>query len=77
MFSTAPGSATVVYDHGQDQIVNFHAGDGATHDTIAISKLLAADYKPASLQVAQSGANAVVTLSANDSILLRASTLPA
>lgn len=69
MFSTAPGSETIVYDHGQDQIVNFHAGDGANHDTIAISKLLAADY--GHLQMTQSGADAIVTLSANDSILLK------
>jgi hypothetical protein len=69
LFSTAPGSATVVYDHGQDQIANFHAGDATNHDTIEISKLLAADYSH--LQITQSGTNAIVTLSASDSILLK------
>ncbi|MET4802853.1 RHS repeat protein [Bradyrhizobium sp. LB11.1] len=69
VFSTAPGSTTVVYNHGQDQILNFHAGDVANHDTVEISKLLVADY--GHLQVTQSGANALVTLSANDSILLK------
>ncbi|MGY3361179.1 hypothetical protein ACVWZK_007842 [Bradyrhizobium sp. GM0.4] len=69
LFSAAPSSTTIVYDHGQDQIVNFQAGDAATHDVIQISKLLAADY--GHLQITQSGANALVTLSASDSILLK------
>lgn len=69
VFSTAPGSTTVAYDHGQDQILNFHAGDAANHDVVEISKLLAADYSH--LQIAQSGVNTLVTLSANDSILLK------
>ncbi|MDE5446977.1 RHS repeat protein [Bradyrhizobium sp. CSA207] len=69
LFSSAPGSTTIVYDHGQDQIVNFHAGDVANHDTIEILKLLAPDYSH--LQISQSGANAVVTLSANDTITLK------
>lgn len=68
-FSTAPGSTTVIYDHGQDQIVNFHAGDAANHDIVEISKQLAADY--GHLQIAQSGNDTMVTLSANDSVLLK------
>ncbi len=69
LFSAAPSSTTVVYDRGQDQIVNFQAGDATTHDVIQISKLLAADY--GHLQITQSGTNALVTLSASDSILLK------
>jgi len=69
LFSTAPGSTTVVYDHGQDQIVNFHAGDATNHDVVEISKLLVADYSH--LQVTQSGTDAVVAMSSSDSILLK------
>jgi hypothetical protein len=69
VFSTAPGATTVVYDHGQDQIVNFHAGDATNHDIVEISKQLAAGF--GHLQIAQSGNDAIVTLSANDSILLK------
>ncbi|MDN3274167.1 hypothetical protein QWJ07_07935 [Frankia sp. RB7] len=69
LFSTAPGSTAVAYDHGQDQIVNFHAGDAANHDIVEISKLLVADYTH--LQIGQSGNDTLVTLSANDSILLK------
>jgi hypothetical protein len=69
VFSAAPNSTTVVYDHGQDQILNFQPGDGPTHDVVQISKLLAADYSH--LQMTQSGTNAVITFSANDSILLK------
>ncbi|MGY4458050.1 RHS repeat protein [Bradyrhizobium sp. LB13.1] len=69
VFSTAPSSTTVAYDHGQDQILNFQSGDAATHDVIQISKLLAADYSH--LQITQSDVNALVTLSASDSILLK------
>ncbi len=69
VFSSAPGTTTISYDHGHDQIVNFHAGDVANHDTIEILKLLAPDF--GHLQIAQSGADAVVTLSANDSIVLK------
>ncbi len=69
VFSTAPGSTTVVYDHGQDQIFNFHAGDATNHDTIEISKLLAPDYSH--LQITQSGMDALVTLSANDTIQIK------
>ncbi|MCK1362180.1 RHS repeat protein [Bradyrhizobium sp. 199] len=69
VFSAAPGSTTVAYDHGQDQILNFQAGDGTTHDVVQISKLLAADYSH--LQITQSGTNALITFSADDSILLK------
>lgn len=69
VFSAAPSSTTIAYDHGQDQILNFQAGDGTTHDVIQISKLLAADYSH--LQMTQSGTNALITFSANDSILLK------
>ncbi|UVO27530.1 RHS repeat protein [Bradyrhizobium arachidis] len=69
LFSTAPSSTTVAYDHGHDQIVNFQAGDATNHDTIQILKVLVADYSH--LQVAQSGADAIVTISANDTITLK------
>lgn len=69
VFSAAPNSTTIAYDHGQDQILNFQAGDGTTRDVIQISKLLAADYSH--LQMTQSGTNAIITFSANDSILLK------
>lgn len=69
VFSAAPNSTTIAYDHGQDQILNFQAGSGTTHDVIQISKLLAADYSH--LQMTQSGTNALITFSENDSILLK------
>ncbi|WP_128924021.1 RHS repeat protein [Bradyrhizobium guangxiense] len=69
VFSAAPSSTTIAYNHGQDQVLNFQAGDATTHDTIAISKLLAADYSH--LQITQSGTNALITFSATDSILLK------
>ena len=69
VFSAAPNSTTIAYDHGEDQILNFQAGSGETHDTIAISKLLATDY--GQLQITQSGTNALITFSATDSILLK------
>ncbi|WP_158672200.1 RHS repeat protein [Bradyrhizobium guangdongense] len=69
VFSAAPNSTTIAYDHGQDQILNFQAGDGTTHDVVQISKLLAADYSH--LQITQSGTNALITFSANDTILLK------
>ncbi len=69
VFSAAPNSTTIAYDHGHDQILNFQAGTSATHDVIQISKLLAADYSH--LQMTQSGTNALITFSENDSILLK------
>ncbi|QPF87138.1 RHS repeat protein [Bradyrhizobium genosp. L] len=68
-FSTAPGSISVLFDHGHDQVLNFHAGDATNHDTIEISKALVTDYSH--LQITQSGTDAMVTISANDSILLK------
>jgi len=69
VFSAAPNSTTIAYDHGQDQILNFQAGNSATHDVVQISKLLAEDYSH--LQITQSGTNALITFSADDSILLK------
>ncbi|MBR0703660.1 RHS repeat protein [Bradyrhizobium diazoefficiens] len=69
VFSASPNATTIAYDHGQDQILNFQAGDGTTHDVVQISKLLAADYSH--LQITQSGTNALITFSATDSILLK------
>lgn len=69
LFSSPPNSTTILYDHGHDQILNFEAGDGATHDTVAISKLLAADYSH--LQMSQWGTDVAIQLSANDSILIK------
>ncbi|WP_035700055.1 RHS repeat protein [Bradyrhizobium genomosp. I (2014)] len=69
VFSAAPNSTTIAFDHGHDQILNFQAGDGTTHDVVQISKLLAADYSH--LQITQSGTNALITFSANDTILLK------
>ena len=72
-FSTAPGTTTVLFDHGHDQVLNFHAGDASNHDTIEISKALVADYSH--LQITQSGTDALVTISAGDSILLKNTTI--
>ncbi|MBR0868774.1 RHS repeat protein [Bradyrhizobium tropiciagri] len=69
VFSATPASTTVAFDHGHDQIFNFQAGDAATHDIIEISKALVTDYSH--LQVTQSGTDALVTMSADDSILLK------
>jgi antitoxin component YwqK of YwqJK toxin-antitoxin module len=68
-FQVSPGSSTIVYDHGADKIVGFHAGTAGNHDVIEISKALVADYSH--LQVTQSGSNAVVQISATDSIVLQ------
>ncbi|SPP97575.1 RHS repeat protein [Bradyrhizobium vignae] len=69
LFSSAPNSTTILYDHGHDQILNFKAGDTANHDTIAISKLLVSDY--GHLQMSQWGTDVAIQLSANDSILIK------
>jgi hypothetical protein len=69
LFSSAPGSTTIKFDHGNDQINNFHAGDAANHDTIAIAQSLISGYSQ--LQFTQSGADTTVHLSASDSILLK------
>jgi len=68
-FQISPGSTTVVYDHGKDTVIGFHAGTAANHDVIEISKALVADY--AHLQMTQSGSNAVIQISATDSIVLQ------
>ncbi|XUJ32754.1 hypothetical protein ACQ5SK_31025 [Bradyrhizobium japonicum] len=44
IFSAAPGTTTVMFDGGNDQIKSFHAGTAANHDTIEILKSLVADY---------------------------------
>lgn len=69
LFSTAPNSTTVVYDHGHDQVLNFKGGDASTHDTIELSKLLAPDYSH--LQMSQWGTDVAIQLSTNDSILIK------
>jgi hypothetical protein len=68
-FQISPGSTTVVYDHGSDTVIGFHAGTAGNHDVIEISKALVADY--AHLQVTQSGSNALVQISATDTITLQ------
>jgi len=67
MFASA-GSTTFVFDRGNDQIQNFHAGTAADHDVIKISQSLVADYSH--LSVTQAGADAVVHLGDAGSILL-------
>src|SRR5258707_4681212 len=59
----------IVFDHGSEQISNFVAGTAANHDTIQIAQSLVADYSH--LQVAQSGSDTLVHLSATDSITLK------
>ncbi|OPY94025.1 hypothetical protein A5906_15140 [Bradyrhizobium sacchari] len=68
-FMVSPGSSTIVYDHGNDKIVGFHAGTAANHDVIEISKSLVADYDH--LQMTQNGSNGVIQISASDSIVLQ------
>jgi hypothetical protein len=69
LFSAAPGSTTIAFDHGNDQINNFHAGTAANHDTIEIAKSLAADYSH--LQITQSGSDTLIHVSATDTIVLK------
>jgi hypothetical protein len=66
VFSSA--SNTMVFDHGNDQITNFHAGSAAGYDVIEISKSLVADYSH--LQFEQSGQDTVIHISGSDSITL-------
>jgi Ca2+-binding RTX toxin-like protein len=66
VFSSA--STTMVFKQGDDSVANFHAGAGTSHDTIEISKSLAADYSH--LQIEQAGQNTLVHINATDSILL-------
>jgi trimeric autotransporter adhesin len=60
---------TIVFDHGNEQISNFVAGTATNHDTIQIALSLAADYSH--LQVAQSGADTLVHISATDTVTLK------
>jgi hypothetical protein len=69
LFSSAPGSTKIVFDHGNDQINSFHAGTAANHDTIQIAASLVADYSH--LQITQSGADTLIHLSSTDSITLK------
>ncbi|MBR1234844.1 RHS repeat protein [Bradyrhizobium sp. AUGA SZCCT0182] len=69
LFSAAPGSTTIVFDHGNDQINSFQAGAAANHDMIKIAASLVADYSH--LQFTQSGADTLIHLSATDSITLK------
>ncbi|MEY9394104.1 hypothetical protein ABIF66_004769 [Bradyrhizobium japonicum] len=69
IFSAAPGTTTVMFDGGNDQIKSFHAGTAANHDTIEILKSLVADYSH--LQISQSGSDTLIQLTSADSILLK------
>ena len=69
LFSAAPGSTTIVFDHGNDLINSFQAGAAANHDTIQIAASLVADYSH--LQFTQSGTDTLIHLSATDSITLK------
>jgi hypothetical protein len=68
LFASA-GSTTIAYDHGNDQINNFRAGSGADHDMIQIAQSLVSDYS--NLQIEQSGFDALIHISADDTILLK------
>ncbi|WP_426423842.1 beta strand repeat-containing protein [Bradyrhizobium genosp. A] len=63
------GSTTISFSGGNDTVNGFHAGSATGHDTVAIAKLMAADY--GTLQLSQSGADTLVHVTANDSILLK------
>ncbi|MDA9400869.1 RHS repeat protein [Bradyrhizobium sp. CCBAU 45389] len=69
VFSAAPGTTTIMFDGGNDQIKSFHAGTASNHDTIEILKSLVADYSH--LQISQSGSDTLIQMSTNDSILLK------
>ncbi|MHC2674638.1 hypothetical protein ACVI1J_006801 [Bradyrhizobium diazoefficiens] len=69
VFSSAPGTTTVMFDGGNDQIKSFHAGTASNHDTIEILKSLVADYSH--LQISQSGSDTLIQLTSADSILLK------
>ncbi|MBR0851324.1 hypothetical protein JQ543_26505 [Bradyrhizobium diazoefficiens] len=66
VFSTA--STTMVFNHGNDKVSNFHAGSAAGYDVIEISKSLVADFSH--LQFEQSGQDTVIHISGSDSITL-------
>jgi hypothetical protein len=66
VFSTA--STTIVFDHGNDTVTNFHAGSAMGYDVVQISKSLVADYSH--LQFEQSGQDTVIHINGSDSITL-------
>jgi hypothetical protein len=68
LFASA-GSTTIAYDHGNDQINNFRAGSATDHDTIQIAQSLVSDYSH--LQIEQSGFDALIHISVDDTILLK------
>src|SRR5260370_572250 len=59
----------IVVHHASEQNSNFVSATAANHDTIQIAQSLVADYSH--LQVAQSGSDTLVHLSATDSITLK------
>jgi hypothetical protein len=61
-------STNLNFSQGNDQVDNFHAGTAAGHDTIDISKTLAASFDQLSFQ--QMGSDTLVHVNATDSILL-------
>jgi hypothetical protein len=63
------GSTTISFSGGNDTVNGFHAGSATGHDTVAIAKLMAADYSH--LQFSQSGADTLVQVTAHDSVLLK------
>ncbi|MET3910366.1 hypothetical protein ABID59_004724 [Bradyrhizobium sp. S3.3.6] len=63
------GSTTISFSGGNDTVNGFHAGSATGHDTVAIAKLMATDYSH--LQLSQSGADTVIHVTANDTILLK------
>ncbi|TYL93505.1 RHS repeat protein [Bradyrhizobium rifense] len=63
------GSTTISFGGGNDTVNGFHAGSATGHDTVAIAKLMATDYTQ--LQLSQSGADTVIHVTANDTILLK------
>ncbi|MEH2491811.1 beta strand repeat-containing protein [Bradyrhizobium sp. AZCC 2230] len=63
------GSTTISFGGGNDTVNGFHAGSATGHDTVAIAKLMATDYSQ--LQLSQSGADTVIHVTANDTILLK------
>ncbi|QQO35944.1 RHS repeat protein [Bradyrhizobium diazoefficiens] len=63
------GSTTISFSGGNDTVNGFHAGSATGHDTVAIAKLMAADYSH--LQLSQSGADTLIHVTANDTILLK------
>ncbi|MBC9979747.1 beta strand repeat-containing protein [Bradyrhizobium campsiandrae] len=63
------GSTTISFSGGNDTVNGFHAGSATGHDTVAIAKLLATDYSQ--LQLSQSGADTLVHVTANDTVLLK------